>query len=268
MEKFMIIGERIHCISPSIRKALAERDPAPILKRAKEQLEAGAHYIDFNIGPAERDGEEIMTWGIKLLQSEFNNVPIALDTANKKAIEAGLKVYDRTNAKPIINSADAGSRFDLIDIAVEYEAMVIGLCAKEGIPRDNDERMAYCQEILEKGLMLGMEPTDILFDPLCLVIKGMQEKQVEVLEAIKMMTEMGLLTTGGLSNVSNGCPKHVRPVLDSAFLAMAMANGFSSAIMNPCDPELMKTVKSCDIINGASLYADSFLELNEGGFAF
>ncbi|EQI29857.1 carbon monoxide dehydrogenase/acetyl-CoA synthase methytransferase subunit [Clostridioides difficile] len=268
MEKFMIIGERIHCISPSIRKALAERDPAPILKRAKEQLEAGAHYIDFNIGPAERDGEEIMTWGIKLLQSEFNNVPIALDTANKKAIEAGLKVYDRTNAKPIINSADAGSRFDLIDIAAEYEAMVIGLCAKEGIPRDNDERMAYCQEILEKGLMLGMEPTDILFDPLCLVIKGMQEKQVEVLEAIKMMTEMGLLTTGGLSDVSNGCPKHVRPVLDSAFLAMAMANGFSSAIMNPCDPELMKTVKSCDIINGASLYADSFLELNEGGFAF
>ena len=268
MEKFMIIGERIHCISPSIRKALAERDPAPSLKRAKEQLEAGAHYIDFNIGPAERDGEEIMTWGIKLLQSEFNNVPIALDTANKKAIEAGLKVYDRTNAKPIINSADAGSRFDLIDIAAEYEAMVIGLCAKEGIPRDNDERMAYCQEILEKGLMLGMEPTDILFDPLCLVIKGMQEKQVEVLEAIKMMTEMGLLTTGGLSNVSNGCPKHVRPVLDSAFLAMAMANGFSSAIMNPCDPELMKTVKSCDIINGASLYADSFLELNEGGFAF
>ncbi|MBH7375005.1 carbon monoxide dehydrogenase/acetyl-CoA synthase methytransferase subunit [Clostridioides difficile] len=268
MEKFMIIGERIHCISPSIRKALAERDPAPILKRAKEQLEAGAHYIDFNIGPAERDGEEIMTWGIKLLQSEFNNVPIALDTANKKAIEAGLKVYDRTNAKPIINSADAGSRFDLIDIAAEYEAMVIGLCAKEGIPRDNDERMAYCQEILGKGLMLGMEPTDILFDPLCLVIKGMQEKQVEVLEAIKMMTEMGLLTTGGLSNVSNGCPKHVRPVLDSAFLAMAMANGFSSAIMNPCDPELMKTVKSCDIINGASLYADSFLELNEGGFAF
>ncbi|MCC0656655.1 dihydropteroate synthase [Clostridioides sp. ES-S-0123-01] len=268
MEKFMIIGERIHCISPSIRKALAERDPAPILKRAKEQLEAGAHYIDFNIGPAERDGEEIMTWGVKLLQSEFNNVPIALDTANKKAIEAGLKVYDRTNAKPIINSADASSRFDLIDIAAEYESMVIGLCAKEGIPRDNDERMAYCQEILEKGLMLGMEPTDILFDPLCLVIKGMQEKQVEVLEAIKMMTEMGLLTTGGLSNVSNGCPKHVRPVLDSAFLAMAMANGFSSAIMNPCDPELMKTVKSCDIINGASLYADSFLELNEGGFAF
>ena len=268
MEKFMIIGERIHCISPSIRKALAERDPAPILKRAKEQLEAGAHYIDFNIGPAERDGEEIMTWGIKLLQSEFNNVPIALDTANKKAIEAGLKVYDRTNAKPIINSADAGSRFDLIDIAAEYEAMVIGLCAKEGIPRDNDERMAYCQEILEKGLMLGMEPTDILFDPLCLVIKGMQDKQMDVLAAIREMTEMGLKTTGGVSNVSNGCPKHIRPILDSNWIAMAMANGFSSGIINPLHKEMMQAIKSCDIIRNASLYADSYLEVQELGFEY
>ena len=268
MEKFMIIGERIHCISPVIRKALAERNPEPILKRAKEQLEAGAHYIDFNIGPAERDGEDLMTWGVQLLQKEFNNVPLALDTANRKAIEAGLKVYDRTHAKPIINSADAGSRLDLIDLAGEYEAKVIALCAKEGIPKDNDERMAYCQEMLEKGLMVGLEPEDMLFDPLCLVIKGMQDKQVEVLEAIRMMTEMGLLTTGGLSNVSNGCPKHVRPILDSAFLAMAMANGFSSAIVNPCDEGLMRTVKSCDIIRGASLYADSFLELNEGSFVF
>ena len=85
MEKFMIIGERIHCISPSIRKALEERDPAPILKRAKEQLDAGAHYIDFNIGPAERDGADIMTWGVQLLQSEFNNVPLALDTARYRS---------------------------------------------------------------------------------------------------------------------------------------------------------------------------------------
>ncbi len=268
MEKFMIIGERIHCISPVIRKALEERNPEPILKRAKEQLEAGAHYIDFNIGPAERDGGELMTWGVQLLQKEFNNVPLALDTANRKAIEAGLKVYNPINGKAIINSADAGGRIDLIDLAGEYQAKVIALCAKEGIPKDNDERMAYCQEMLERGLMAGLEPEDMLFDPLCLVIKGMQDQQMDVLESIRMMTEMGLLTTGGLSNVSNGCPKHVRPILDSAWLAMAMANGFSSAIVNPCDEEIMRTVKSCDIIRNASLYADSYLELNEGGFAF
>ena len=186
MEKFMIIGERIHCISPEIRKALAERDPEPILRRAKEQLDAGAHVIDFNIGPAERDGEEIMEWGVKLLQSELNNVPLALDTANVAALEAGLKVYDRTHGKPIINSADAGDRKHLMEVAGEYDAAIIALCAKEGIPTDNDQRMGYCTELIEAAAMARYGPrTDVLFDPLCLVIKGMQEKQIGCLRSNK-----------------------------------------------------------------------------------
>lgn len=260
MEKFMIIGERIHCISPAIRKAFEERDPEPILKRAKEQLDAGAHYLDLNIGPAERDGEDLMQWGVKLLQENFDNVPVALDTANRKAIEAGIKVYNRAKGKPIINSADAGDRVEMIDVAAANDAMVIALCAKEGIPRDNDERMMYCSEMLERGMMAGLDPMDMLFDPLFLVIKGMQDKQLEVLDAITMMKEMGLKSTGGLSNVSNGAPKHIRPIMDSVTVAMAIKCGLTSAIVNPCDKILMETVKTCDIINGATLYADSYLE--------
>ncbi|WP_138205387.1 carbon monoxide dehydrogenase/acetyl-CoA synthase methytransferase subunit [Haloimpatiens lingqiaonensis] len=261
MEKFMIIGERIHCISPTIRKALAERNPEPILKRAKEQLDAGAHYLDLNIGPAEKDGEDVMPWAVQLLQNEFNNVPLALDTTNKKAIEAGIKVYNREKGKPIINSADAGERIEMIDLAAANDAMVIALCAKEGITRDNDERMAYCTEMLERGMSLGLEPTDMLFDPLFLVIKGMQEKQKEVLEAVRLISEMELKTVCGLSNVSNGAPKHLRPIMDANFCAMAMQAGLTSAIMNPCDQRLMETIKTCDIINGAVLYADSYLDL-------
>lgn len=261
MEKFMVIGERIHCISPSIRKALAERDPEPILKRAKEQLEAGATYLDVNIGPAEKDGEEIMKWAVTLIQKEFDNVPLALDTVNKKAIEAGLSVYNREKGKPIINSADAGERIEMIDLAAANDAMVIALCAKKGIPRDNDERMAYCTELLERAMMLGMDPSDVLFDPLFLVVKGMQDKQVEVLEAIRMISEMGLKTTGGLSNISNGAPKELRPIMDSAMVAMAMQCGLTSAIVNPCDDRLMEAVKTCDVIKGHTLYADSYLEL-------
>ena len=88
MGKFIVIGERIHCISPVIRAAMETHDPAPILKRAKEQLEAGATYIDVNIGPAEKTGVELMKWAVQLIQTEFDNVPLSLDTANKKAIEA------------------------------------------------------------------------------------------------------------------------------------------------------------------------------------
>ena len=261
MAKFITIGERIHCISPAIRKAMAERDPEPILKRAKEQLEAGATYLDVNIGPAENDGEDLMKWAVQLLQSNFDNVPLALDTANKKAIEAGISVYNRSKGKPIVNSADAGARIENIDLAAANDAIVIALCSAEGIAADNDERMMHCQNMLERGMMLGMEPTDLWFDPLFLVVKGMQDKQMEVLEAIKMFSDMGLNSTGGLSNNSNGMPKHIRPIMDSALVAMCMMQGLTSAIVNPCDLRLMETIKSCDVFKNNTLYADSYLEV-------
>ena len=261
MAKFITIGERIHCIAPSIRKAMAERDPAPILQRAKEQLAAGATYLDVNIGPAENDGEELMQWAVKLLQENFDNVPLALDTANRKAIEAGIQVYNRSKGKPIVNSADAGSRIENIDLAAANDAIVIALCSADGIAADNDERMAHCQNMLERGLGLGMEAEDLWFDPLFLVIKGMQDKQMEVLEAIKMFSDMGLNSTGGLSNNSNGMPKHIRPIMDATMVAMAMMSGMTSAIVNPCDLRLMETIKSADIIKNNTLYADSYLEI-------
>ncbi len=258
---FVTIGERIHCISPSIRKAMDERDPAPILKRAAEQIAAGATYLDVNIGPAEKDGPERMMWAVKLLQENFNNVPLALDTANKKAIEAGIKVYNRTNGKPIVNSADAGSRISNIDLAAANDAICIALCSADGIAKDNDERMKHCHNMLERGLSLGMASDDLWFDPLFLVVKGMQDKQMDVLNAIKMFADEGLKSTGGLSNNSNGAPKTLRPIMDSALVAMAMMQGLTSAIVNPCDLRLMETIKSCDIFKNHVLYSDSYLEL-------
>ena len=260
-QTFVTIGERIHCIAPSIRKAMDERDPEPILQRAYEQIKAGATYLDVNIGPAEKDGPERMMWAVKLLQENFNNVPLALDTANMKAIEAGIKVYNRTNGKPIVNSADAGSRIGYIDLAAANDAICIALCSADGIAKDNEERMMHCDNMLERGLSLGMEATDLWFDPLFLVVKGMQDKQMEVLEAIRMFSEKGLKSTGGLSNNSNGAPKEVRPIMDSALVAMCMMQGLTSAIVNPNDRRLMETIKSCDIFKNHVLYSDSYLDL-------
>jgi 5-methyltetrahydrofolate corrinoid/iron sulfur protein methyltransferase len=260
-EKFIAIGERIHCISPVISKAMETKDPAPILKRAKEQLDAGATYLDVNIGPAEKGGEELMKWAVKTLQENFDNVPLCLDTANKAAIKAGISVYNPVKGKPIVNSADAGDRISNIDLAAENGAICIALCAKKGIPSGMEERQSYCMEMLERGMGLGMEPTDLWFDPLFLVIKGMQDKQAETLEFIKWLAEQGFNSTGGLSNVSNMMPKHIRPIMDSVMLAMAINQGLTSAIVNPCDLRLMETIKSADIVMNHTLYADSYLEI-------
>ena len=261
MAKFITIGERIHCISPSIREAMNNKNPEPILKRAREQLAAGATYLDVNIGPAETGGEELMMWAVKLIQENCDNAPLCLDTSNRKAIEAGISVYNRQKGKPIVNSADAGDRIENIDLAAANDAIAIALCSAAGVPADNDERMAYCQQLLERGMEHGMEVEDLWFDPLFLVIKGMQDKQQDVLEFIKMCADMGFNTTGGLSNVSNGMPKDIRPIMDSAMVAMSIQNGLTSAIVNPCDLRLMETIKSCDIIRNETLYADSYLQI-------
>jgi 5-methyltetrahydrofolate corrinoid/iron sulfur protein methyltransferase len=261
MGKFIVIGERIHCISPAIREAMAKQDPEPILKRAKEQIDAGASYLDVNIGPAEKTGADLMKWAVKLLQENFDNIPLALDTANKKAIEAGISVYNRSRGKPIINSADDGDRISFIDLAAANGAIIIALCAKHGVPANNEERMTYCQEMLEHGLGLGLEAEDMWFDPLTLVIKGMQEKQVEMFEFIRQLKDMGLTSNCGISNASNGMPKQIRPIIDSVMISMAIASGLNAAILNPCDQRMMETIKSADIVMNQTLYADSYLEI-------
>ena len=261
MAKFIVIGERISVTAPSINRAFAEKDPEPILTRGRQQLEAGATYLDVNIGPAENNGEELMKWAVELLQGEFDNVPLALDTANVKAIEAGISVYNRSKGKPIVNSADAAGRIGYVDLAAANDAIVIALCNGEGIAANNDERMAYCQTLLERGMEHGMEAEDLWFDPLFLVTKGMQDKQMDILECIKMFSDMGLNSTGGLSNNSNGMPKHIRPIMDAAMVAMCMMQGLTSAIVNPNDARLMETIKSCDVIKNNTLYADSYLDL-------
>ena len=47
----------------------------------------------------------------------------------------------------------------------------------------------------------------------------------------------------------------------STLVAMAMMQGLTSAIVNPCDQRLMETIKTCDIIKNHVLYSDSYLEL-------
>ncbi len=146
MAKFVTIGERLST-APAVNKAFTERDPEPILKRAKQQLDAGATYLDVNIGPAENDGEDLMKWAVQLLQSSLTMFRL-LWIPNKKAIEAGISVYNRSKGKPIVNSADAGGRIANIDLAAANDAIFIALCSSGMVAADNDERMMHCQNML------------------------------------------------------------------------------------------------------------------------
>lgn len=257
MARFIIIAERVES-GRLTQEAYEHNKTVPIFQRVRAELAAGAKYITLNTEPSE-DPATLMAWGTKLIQKQFGNVPLALESDNIEAVEAGLKVYDSSIAKAIVNYADLGRHKDFLKLAAGYDAMCICRCSRGEIPENNDERMAVCTELLEEGLTLGMNNDDLLFNPVFLLTKGMQEKQEETLDAITLFHDMGLKTTGGLSKVADGAPKAIRSVICAAFAAMAMQCGLTTGILNPLDKRIMETVIASDMIKNNILYTDKIL---------
>ena len=77
----ILIAESINIMSQSLGPAMRERNAGPIQEMAKAETEAGADYLDINIGPARRNGDELMDWVVKTVQ-EVSDLPLSLDTTN------------------------------------------------------------------------------------------------------------------------------------------------------------------------------------------
>ncbi len=257
----LAIGEKINVISRKIGLAMKEKDPEPIVKMAKAQVEAGANMLDINIGPGTKDGPGRMEWLVKTVQ-EVVDVPCSLDSLNPEAIEAGLKVH---KGQALINSTNGEKeRLDtFLPLAKQYDAKIIGLTMTKGIPRDAAERAAIAVDILTASMEHNVPVENIYLDPLVLPIKVAQNQAEEVFEAIKLFKQLNdppFKTVVGLSNTSNGIVGETKSRIDRVYLAMLMAIGLDAAIMDPLDKELMNTLKTCDVFRGDILYAESYLD--------
>ena len=284
----LIIGEKLSIIAKRVREAMMKRDKGPIQEIAIRQWKEGSGMIDANIGPAEDGGEELMQWMVTTIQ-EVVPLPICLDTTNYKAIEAGLKVHNNEWGRPLINStSNDPERFPILELAAKYNSLVIGLTVgKGGLPADAEERAAIAAEIMARAMEYGVALEDIYLDPLVLQIATSQDHAMKVIDAIKMFQEMNdppMKTVVGLSNISNGCPKHIRPILNKYYFIMLMNAGLSAAIADAHemaealqerqlvddilagktieDAEKMKVIqKTLDVIMNKTLYAHSYLEM-------
>lgn len=284
----LIIGEKLSIIAKRVREAMMKRDKGPIQEIAIRQWKEGSGMIDANIGPAEDGGEDLMQWMVTTIQ-EVVPLPICLDTTNAKAIEAGLKVHNNEWGRPLINStSNDPERFPILELAAKYNSLVIGLTVgKGGLPADAEERAAIAAEIMARAMEYGVPLEDIYLDPLVLQIATSQDHAMKVIDAIKMFREMNeppMKTVVGLSNISNGCPKHIRPILNKYYFIMLMNAGLSAAIADSHemaeaiqekqlvddilagkkieDAEKMMVIqKTIDIIMNKTLYAHSYLEM-------
>jgi 5-methyltetrahydrofolate corrinoid/iron sulfur protein methyltransferase len=297
------IGENLNVMVKKIGAAMMERDPKPIQDLAIAEAKAGVDYIDINLGPARKEGGALMTWVVQTVQ-EVVDTPLYLDTINIEAIEAGLKVYQNKKGKAVINSimARPESMESKFPLAQKYNAGVVALLwGPAGLPRDASERGVLAAELMQKATEFGVPNEDVWIDPIVTPVTSPQS-QVQVPSCVEFMMmfkdfqEMapGLKSTCGLSNVSNGAPDHLRPVLNQTYMMMLERYGMVSAIVDAFDEELKafaaesrpdlrdlvframdgedialgsltkeqaNYVKTTRVLMGKILYSDSWLEL-------
>jgi len=239
----ILIGESINVMSKTIGPALKERNPQPIQELAKAEVEAGVDYLDINIGPARKAGDELMAWVVNTVQ-EVTDLPLSLDTTNPVAMEAGLKVH---KGRALINSISLARMDEELPLAKKYNAYMIGLLwGREGMPRDANERGMIAAELMYKASEMGIPNEDIWIDPIVTPAVNVDTNQVKpCLEFMSMLQDIapGCKSTVGLSNVSNGTPTHLRPYLNRTYLMMLLKYGLYSAIVDAFDSELIKIAK-------------------------
>jgi 5-methyltetrahydrofolate corrinoid/iron sulfur protein methyltransferase len=255
-----LIGESLNVISTKIGTAFKERDPKPIQEEALFQKEKGMDYIDINLGPAKKDGHELMPWVVQTVQEVVPDVPLALDTSNIDAIEAALKVYKETPQPPLINSIMVRpERYErMVPLAVEHNADFIALMwGPEGLPRDENERAALAVELLYFANEAGIPNEKIWVDGIVTPVNIQQPQLLSLMTFQQMLPEIapGAKSTCGLSNISNGPPDHLRPILNQTYMVMLEKYGMYSVIADPLDDALIEIAKGkrqdvVDLING------------------
>ena len=299
----LLIGENLNVMVKKIGTAMKDKDPKPIQELAIAEAKAGVDYIDINLGPARKGGGELMEWVVKTVQ-EVVDTPLYLDTINAEAIEAGLKVYQNKKGKAVINSimARPESMDVKLPIAQKYDAGFVALLwGPSGLPRDAEERGVLAAELMQKAMEFGIAGEDIWMDPIVTPITSPQS-QVQVpscVEFMKMFKDLqevcpGMRSTCGVSNVSNGAPNHLRPILNQTYLLMLERYNMASAIVDAFDEDLKRYarggqedlkklvyrvmdgeeidlkslgkeegnyVKTTKVLMGKILYSDSWLEL-------
>jgi 5-methyltetrahydrofolate corrinoid/iron sulfur protein methyltransferase len=243
----VIIGENIHVIAKAVSTAIRERDADVIQDLAKAQARAGANYIDLNVGPMKKDPEENMHWLVNTVQ-EVTDLPLSIDTMNPVAMEAGLKACQK---RPLLNSASGktDSKEQMLPLAKKRNCdVVISVMTDKGMPPDVDSKIESIMDTVAYANELGIPNEDVWVDPIILPVSTAGEGQrftVANLEFIKILGDVlpGVKSTVGLSNVSNGVPNELRPLLNRVYLVMLAKNGLYSAIADPLDKELMSLMK-------------------------
>ena len=254
----IFVGERINTGFKDIKQAVADKDKGPLQDWAKKQTEAGATYLDVNLGAVSTDPAD-MCWMIEAVQ-EAVETPVSIDT-NKPAILA--EAIKACNKPPLINSTTAADeKMEVfLPMVVESGGSIIGLAMDDaGAPKSADKRVEMAGTFMAKAMEYEIPPERIFLDPIVMPLKFMQEQATEILEAARqfqLFSDPAPHIICGLSNIANGTTH--KKLINRTFLVMLIANGADAAICDMMDTDLVHAAKTAELVMNREIYADSYV---------
>ena len=230
----------------------------------KKQAEAGAAWVDVNAGAFPNDEVERVQWLVSVIR-EVSEVPLSIDSPRPAAVEAGLAMAGKD---PFLNSISAESeRYKaLIPLLKKYGARVVALSLDDGGMTDDMGRVWEVADGLIKRLEDdGIPPDHIFVDPLIRPVSTSPDYGMGALGVVERITEKHpqVHKTCGLSNVSYGLPR--RKLLNQVFVAMAVAKGMDSAIVDPLDPRMMANILAAEALAGRDQFCMAYITAERGG---
>ena len=259
----LLIGELINATRKKVGAAVEARDAQFIRDLALRQVAAGADMLDVNGGVPGREAESL-EWLIHVVQ-EATDVPLSVDSSDSEALRRTLPLCKQ---RPIVNSiTDEPARIDaLLPVVKEYRARVIALCmSSAGTPACVADRVETASRLVDRLTREGLDPDDIFVDPCVIPISTGSEHGAAVADAIACIKERfpGVHTSVGLSNVSFGVP--ARKLMNQTFLMLLMARGLDTAILDPCDRQLMANVAAAEALLGRDEFCAQYLRAFRAG---
>lgn len=253
----IIIGEKINGTIPSVKKAIEEKDESFIRNLALKQAEAGAHYLDICASTAPEFEVETLVWLMKIVQDAVDT-PICIDSPNARTIE---QVFKHAKRPGLINSvSEEGDKCEVIFPLIQgTDWQVIALtCDNRGIPSDVQTRVDITKVMVEKADKYGITPDRIHVDPLVLALSADNKSLLNFVETLTTLKGIfpTIKVTSGLSNISFGMP--LRKVVNQNFLTIALYSGMDSAIIDPCNRDMLATLLAVEALLGKDRLCRNF----------
>lgn len=247
----IIIGEKINGAIPTVKQAIAERNAELIQKRALAQAAAGAHFLDCAPSTATELEYDAMCWLIEQIQ-QVTEVPLCIDSPNAQLL---ARILEEGHVKKpgMVNSVnEEGTKCETIfPIIAGTDWNVIGLtCDQDGIPMDPEKKIEIAKRIIDKADHYGVARKNLHIDPCVMALATVPTAMDDFIRCIEGIHEYApeVKVTGAISNISFEMP--ARKYINSSCMTYAVKAGLDSAIMDPCNMDMIASVYAAEALSG------------------